>query len=279
MPSTVSWHYDAKTDPVAGAIVLAAIGSMAGLLVGPLLLAVGVVAAAALAGDPIPLLALAGVLAVAAAVHRAEVVALRSVDGRGPGRGYGRAGLALALLGGGAVHAATIALAESVRYNVGFVVLGVALLLATTALVGEGEVDPEAGVVRYHGEELPLDAVQSVHALPLGDRVVALVRYRGGVPTASRLPTFSATAYRAAEPLLRGAGDRASEGGSPTAGDDRDGLPRAVRVAAAAMGLGTLVLAGAAALLAPPDARPLIGALVLTTLPVAAVFGWYAYAG
>jgi hypothetical protein len=43
--------------------------------------------------------------------------------------------------------------------------------------------------------------------------------------------------------------------------------------------VGAIVLAGAAALLAPPDARPLIGALVLTTLPVVAVFGWYAYAG
>lgn len=232
---------------------------------------------AALAGEFLPLLALLAAVAGATAVSRAEVVAVRTVDDWTPGHGYGRVGLVLALLAGGLVHAGTVAVADGARYNVGLVVLGVTLLVAVNALVGEGEVDPEAGIVRYHGDELPLDAVRSVRAVSLGDRVVAFVRYRGGVPTASRVPTFSAAAFEAAEPMLRGDGDAAPAEGSTA--DGRDGLPRAVRATAAAMGVGALALAGGVYLIAPADARPLVVILVVTSLPVTVVLGWYAYGG
>lgn len=275
MSAAVSWQLTPETDPLVGALLLVVVGLTAGILVGPLIVAVGLVGAAVLAGEFLPLLALAAAVVVGMAVSRAEIAAVRTIDDWSPGYGHGRRGLAVAVLVGGLVHVVTGAVTDTIGYNLALVALGVGPALAANALVGEGEVDPEAGVIRYRGDDLPLDAVRSVRTVAFGDRVIALVRYRRGVPTASRLPTFSAPAFEAAEPLLRRdgpAGDGDADGG-------RDGLQPAVRATAAAMAVGTVALAAGVYSLVPPAARPLGVFLTLTSLPVAVVLAWYAYAG
>ncbi|WP_277553218.1 hypothetical protein [Halobaculum limi] len=270
--AAVTWDFSTDADPVSGALVLCAVGLLAGILVGPLLAVVAIAVVAAVSGELLLLAMLLVAVVAGLALNRAEVAAMRIADHGDLGHGYGRRGLALALLGGGTAHVVVNVLTGEVWLSGVLFAVGIGLLLVAGVLVGEGEVDPDAGAIEYDGDDLPLDSIRSIHPIEFGDRVVVFVRYHGGVPTASRLPTFSAAAFDAAKPLLR-AGERATDE------DAEDGLPRAVRVTAAAMGVGTLALAGVVYVLAPPDVRPVVGVLAVTTLPVTVVLCWYAYSG
>ncbi|MFC7068226.1 hypothetical protein [Halobaculum lipolyticum] len=269
---TVRWDLSTAEDPVAGGVLLAGIGLIAGVIVGPLLAGLVIlVVAAALSGDVVPIAATAAVVAVALAVNRAQFAAIRAIGDVSAGYAFGRTGLALALVGGGVVHVVGFVIVDA-RWVSGVLVgVGLMLFVVAGALAGRGEVDPDAGTIEYVNGELPVESIRSVTPFVLGDRVVVLLRYHAGEPNASRLPTFSRAAFDAAEPLLRPA--------DPPADGEGDAAPVAVRATAAAFGVGLVAVGAGAFLLAPPDARPAVSVLALIAGFFAATFGWYAYAG
>lgn len=279
MPSTsgsgddqiVTWDLSAREDRITGGLVLAAIGLIAGVLVGPLLGSVVIVAGAAIGGDIVPLVAAAALVIVAIAVNRAVFVAIRSAGDTGFGYGFGRGGTALALIGGGLLHVAGFLVLDGLWFSGVLVAVGLALLVVVAVVSGRGTVDASAGTIEYVDSELPVASIRSIRPVEIGDRVVVFVRYYAGHAGAHRLPTFSRDAFAAAEPLI-------APTALPTDGK-RDGAPTAVKATAAVIGAGSLVLAGGVYVIAPPDVRPLVVVLVIMTLPVTVVFGWYAYAG
>jgi len=268
---TVTWDLSAREDRVTGGLVLAATGLIAGVLVGPLLGSVAVVAGAAIDGDVGPLVVAAALVVVAIAVNRAQFAAIRTLPDAGVGSRFGRSGVALALIGGGLLHVAGFLVLDGLWFSGVLVAVGLALFVVVAVVSGRGTVDAGSGTIEYVGSELPVESIRSIRPVEIADRVVVFVRYSPGHAGAHRLPTFSRDAFAAAEPLVAPT--------TPPTGGNRDGAPTAVRATAAVMGAGSLVLAGGVYVIAPPDVRPLVVILVLTTLPVTVVFGWYAYAG
>ncbi|WP_348610871.1 hypothetical protein [Halobaculum rarum] len=279
MPSTpgseddqiVTWDLSAREDRGTGGLVLAAIGLIAGVLVGPLLGSVVIVAGAAIGGDIVPLVAAAALVIVAIAVNRAVFAAIRALPDAGFGSRFGRGGVAVALIGGGLLHVAGVLVLDGVWFSGVLVAAGLALLVVAAVVSGRGTVDTSTGTVEYVDSELPVESIKSIRPVEIGDRVVVFVRYYAGHAGAHRLPTFSRDAFAVAEPVIAPC--------TRSSGGERDGAPTAVKATAAVMGAGSLVLAGGVYVIAPPDVRPLVVILVLMTLPVTVVFGWYAYAG
>jgi len=268
---TVTWDLSAREDRVTGGLVLAATGLIAGVLVGPLLGSVVIVAGAAIGGDVGPLVAAAALVVVAIAVNRAVFAAIRSASDTGFGYGLGRGGTALALIGGGLLHVAGVLVLDGLWFSGVLVAVGLALFVVVAVVSGRGTVDAGSGTIEYVDSELPVESIRSIRPVGIGDRVVVFVRYYAGNAGAHRLPTFSRDAFAAAEPLVAPT--------TPPTDGNRDRAPTAVRATAAVMGAGSLVLAGGVYVIAPPDVRPLVVVLVIMTLPVTVVFGWYAYAG
>ncbi|QZX99674.1 hypothetical protein [Halobaculum rubrum] len=268
---TITWDLSAGEDRVTGGLAVAALGLIAGVLVGPLLGSVVTVAGAAIGGDMVLLVVAAAAVIVAIAVNRALFAAIRALPDTGVGSRFGRGGVAVALIWGGLLHVSGVLVLDGLWFSGVLVAVGLALLVVVAIVSGRGTVDPSTGTIKYVGSELPLGSIRSIRSIEIGDRVVVFVRYYAGHAGAHRLPTFSRDAFVAAEPLLAPS--------TPPTGGDRDGAPAAVKAAAATMCAGSLVLTGGVYVIAPPDARPLVVMLALLTLPATVVLGWYAYAG
>ncbi|MFC7098515.1 hypothetical protein [Halobaculum marinum] len=264
----VRWDLSTDTDPVCRSLALAGVGLLGGLFVAAFAILAAFAVLESVDGNWAVLAGGAVVVAVGVAVNRAQFAALRTQRLRTPK--LGRLRTALALAGGAVVHA--VAAVVGGTWLLGpLLALGVLLVLASALLTGEGTVDPATGTVEYAGEDLPLDSIRSVRSVLLGDRVVVLLRYYPGEPTATRLATFSEAAFTAAEPSLRPAE-------SPDA-DDRHSLSRPVRVTAAVFAVGIMALSVGFFLLAPPDVLPLATWMLLLAGVFAVIFGWYAVTG
>ena len=276
--SVVAWDLSTGTDAVSSAVMLAGVGLVVGFPVGILVFGgVAVALVSVLDGDPALLLGVAAGVVLALVVGRAEFTAIRVANDGSDGDGLGRRRLLVSAVCGGFVHAFAVAVGGSVEYSYVVIGLGLATIGAAGVVAGRGAVDTATGTVEYGGDELPLAAVRSYRAVGIGDRVVALLRYRGGVPRASRAVTLSREAWAAAEPVVRAAASGEANGAGD--GDRPTRLPRAVRATAGGIAVAMAGVGVAVHVLAPPDLGPLIPVLLLGEAPVVAVLGWFAYAG
>ncbi|WP_152043275.1 hypothetical protein [Salinigranum salinum] len=121
---------------------------------------------------------------------------------------------------------------------VGSVVTGVLALVIGAGLRTDGVVDCDGGTLTYRGHTVPLDAVRRVRSARVGPFVLALLRYYDASvgPSTPRFVVCSAAARRAIASV------RSSDSATTAPGAEDHATPIAVRLVAAAFGLGCLAV-------------------------------------
>lgn len=270
--SEFRWRVDVGDSALLSAFAYALPAAFGGVAILAALLFGSVVLAAARAGEFGRAVGVVSLLVVALLARRwflpavAETDLLRPLAGR-----YSRRGVALAsAVGAAALYASLLVhpIAPFVLFAASWVPFALVAGFPT-----EGRADPAEGVLVVDGDSVPLEAVRSYRAFPLGRLALCWVSYARGVPRAPRTLVVTRESLDRVRSLL----DRATT--RERGADDASGTGAAQRRILTAFGVGFVAVGPALWLLLPGQ-----GALVAVYAGAlfgafGAVFLWYAATG
>ena len=267
--SEFRWRVEVGDSAVLSALSYALPAVFGGVCVLAALLLGGVVFAAARAGEFGRAVAAAAPVLLALLTYRwflpavAQTTLLDPLFGR-----YSRRGVVGASVVGAAVLYASFLLHPLTPFAL-FVASWIPFVLVA-GFPTEGLADPDEGVLVVDGDRIPLAAVRSHRALPLGRFVVCWVSYARGVPSAPRTLVVPRGEFGRIRPLLDGGADETA---------DASPVGTAQRRILVAFGVGCLAIGPVLWALFPAEAA-LVALYAGATFGVfGLVFLWYAVTG